>query len=67
MAYQVIDQKVTPSNSMSTNSLQNQILRSRGIAKVKPRTQFILDFCAKFKSTCNDPNTMTILVIDANK
>jgi hypothetical protein len=66
-AYCVLDQKVTATNSMSTNSQQHQILRSRGITAVKPRTQFIINFCQQFKSKCDSPNKMTILMIDANE
>jgi hypothetical protein len=66
-AYRVINQKVTPSNSMSTNSQQHHIMRSRGIDDVKPRTQFILDFCTQFTTMCNNPKEMTILMIDANE
>jgi hypothetical protein len=52
---------------MSTNSQQRQILRSREITNVKPRTQFILDFYHQFKTKCRSPNKMTLLMINANE
>jgi hypothetical protein len=66
-AYCVIEQKVTPSNSMSTNSQQHHLLILRGINDAKPRVQFIMDFNEQFGAICNNSNNMTILMINTNE
>jgi hypothetical protein len=65
-AYRVIDQKITASNSLSTNSQQFFMLKDRGI-DTKPRKQFIDDFCEQFQETCLQEEEYTILMIDANE
>jgi hypothetical protein len=65
-AYRVIDQKIKPSNSLSTNSQQHFLLKKRGIEN-KPRKQFINDFCEQFQDSCSHEDEYTILMIDANE
>jgi hypothetical protein len=66
-AYRVIDQQVKANNSMSSNSQQHHMLANRDIHDIKPRRQFIIDFCNQFKEKCLDPNELTLLMIDANE
>jgi hypothetical protein len=63
----VIDQQITPSNALSSNSQQYHLMLARGITNIIPRKQFIIDFCKQFEEMCHDVNQMTILTIDANE
>jgi hypothetical protein len=66
-AYRVIDQTVTAQNSLSTNSQQHHAMLNWGIDNVKPRSQFIIDFCEQFEEMCYDTKQLTLLMLDANK
>jgi hypothetical protein len=66
-AYRAIDQPVTVNNSLSSNSQQYHIMLNRGIETVKPRRQFITDFCDQFEEMCHEQNQITLLMIDANE
>jgi hypothetical protein len=66
-AYHVIDQPVTGSNSLSSNSQQYHEMLNRGIENIKPRRQFIIDFCDQFEKMCHDNNQLTLLMIGANE
>jgi hypothetical protein len=65
-AYRIINQPITSSNTMATNSQQNELLQKRRIT-TKPRKQFIQDFCDQFKEMCNLENEYTLVMLDANE
>jgi hypothetical protein len=66
-AYCVNDQQIQINNQLSSNSQQYYILQQRGITSIKPRRQFIIDFCELYEQICKDTDNYVILTLDANE